>query len=158
MRYEKDEIAMDIATRWALRQKWKPHNKRIYSSFIISIVISHHLYLTHYHGAIVHMLYIQVVCSSHPICLHSECLQSAYTQILHMFCVCHYFYWIQWNIVFHWEFCLLGYNITWCSESLLSPVILYFSVILFQIFWEAAGLERGPLSLMDNWGATWKKK
>jgi hypothetical protein len=31
----------------------------------------------------------------------------------------------------------------------------------FQIFWEAVGLERGPLSLVStreyNWGATWKK-
>jgi hypothetical protein len=31
----------------------------------------------------------------------------------------------------------------------------------FQIFWEAVGLERGPLSLVRtrkyNWGATWKK-
>jgi hypothetical protein len=31
----------------------------------------------------------------------------------------------------------------------------------FQIFWDAVGLERGPLSLVStreyNWGATWKK-
>jgi hypothetical protein len=30
-----------------------------------------------------------------------------------------------------------------------------------KIFWEAVGLERGPLSLVStreyNWGATWKK-
>jgi hypothetical protein len=32
-------------------------------------------------------------------------------------------------------------------------------LIKFQIFWEAVGLEQGPLtSHEDNWGATRKKK
>jgi hypothetical protein len=27
-----------------------------------------------------------------------------------------------------------------------------------RFFWEVVGLERGPLSLVYNWEATWKKK